>query len=606
MAKGGRSKQEIMMEMENNQKMMDMMDRQSRTQMDMATQNMNNQLAIAKMQTDTATATSQQAAMAGVLGAAMGANKTTETIRQWLPHEVGAATLQSWELAEKWNTTRTMREQGYQDVAINYQLQGKNYKALFSDAQWNSLQMAKLTQKDMMSNAGIFGVKSDKNPFGVNLSRDEWIKLNSFKDPSEMLKVDPRVAAQRQQQFAEWERQMRASGNGMVVDIYKNPQLGGSTILTMKGKDPLIDPRLMPLLENMMTTTQSGDPIYAPKKTQTHTQPLSTMEREMKARQLEQQAKGIHRKDDASNGRYNQMMSDAQRIRAGSLSPGASTYQTTSGGELIGFGPNKVTKPDMSKLMGLTEPEHTPHRAEIERLQKSGLIDKYGMINAGVLMSYIPPELTQAPEFNMFRELNEQEMVRLTDQYNQLGDVALDPKLIQQQNLGFGAVRTTRLNPDGTIMSQMVEMDMIDMMGNTFKGSITGGSLQAAYDRQSIISGMGPLFPGRLAPVTEEQKSGQFEPGFWGPNVLARPATGMPGQPGERKAAQQAKPQMATATDPYKTAGATQSPVAGSGTKTAGSAPSGAPATAGTLGKALVTRSEMPAGYDAAPLAAGE
>jgi hypothetical protein len=85
---------------------------------------------IMKQQTEATMRASKDSAIAGVIGAALGAHTTTEQIKQLLPHESGAATLMSYDLAEKWNTTLDMKTKGYSNVAIDYALQGKNYRAL--------------------------------------------------------------------------------------------------------------------------------------------------------------------------------------------------------------------------------------------------------------------------------------------------------------------------------------------------------------------------------------------------------------------------------------------------------------------------------------------
>jgi len=479
----------------------------------------NAQIEAAKSQSEAAIKSSQNAAVGGIIGAALGAHTTHEEIKQWLPHEVGAATIQSWEMAQKWNKTMTMKEQGYQDVAINYELSGKKGSALFSDAQWNALEMARLTKQDMLTNARIFGIQSAKNPGGIPLTREDWVGLNSLKDPSELLQVDPQVKAQRQEAFAKWEQEMRASGKGILVDIYKNPQLGGSSILTMKGKDPLLDPSIAPLL--------------------------------------------------------------------GSIAGTSGTSGGTNWNDAIG---------------ALTKGEKNPMTDQINWAMQNGLIDKYGMINSGVLLSFIPPQLKEAPEFNFKKPLDEQTLVRLTDQYDLYSNMANDPKLIQEQNVGFGVTRRVKLNADGTIAGTAMEGYMTDMMGNPVFVSMQGNRLQEFYDRQSMIGGMGPLFPGMLAPVTMDDLSGKFEPGFWGQNQLAKPNGGVPGQAETR---QMAAPKMAAAAP--KTGGGApglQNPYQVPTGKD-GETKASEPATAGGLAKSLAGKS-APSGYSGAPLAAGE
>lgn len=526
---GGKSKKEIEAEMQMNREQMAMYEKQAQASIEAAKIQANAYTEAAKRQSEAAIKSSQNAALGGIIGSALGANTTHEEIKQWLPHETGAATIQSWEMAQKWNKTLSMRQAGFQDVAINYELSGKKGTALFSDAQWNSLEMARLTKQDMMTNARIFGIQSPTNPGGIPMTREDWINMNSLKDPKELLQVDPQVRAQREAAFAKWESDMRSQGKGLLVDIYKNPQLGGSSILSMKGKDPLLDPSLAPLIKQI-----SGD---------------------------------------------------------------AGGSGGTNWDQAIG---------------ALTKGEKNPMTDQIKWAQQAGLVDKYGMINAGVLMSFIPPELQEAPEFNPRKQLSQQEMVRLADQYDMYANMANDPKLIQEQNVGFGVTRRVKMNPDGTIAATAMEGYMTDMMGNPVFVSMQGNRLQEFYDRQSMIGGMGPLFPGMLAPVTMDDLSGKFEPGFWGNNMMARPNNQSAPGGNQTSSAKQvtgggtggAAPGMQ---NPYSTTGddgETQERVEPS--TTAAPKTTNAGSSIGTMAAALGTKqSSFPAGYEGAPLAAG-
>jgi hypothetical protein len=200
-----------------------------------------------------------------VLGAAMGANTTTETIKQLLPHERGAAVLSSIELAQKWETTREMKESGYSNVAIEYALNGKSHKALYGDNEYATMMMKTQGRQDMIQNISTFGIQSPSNPMGVSMTADEYIEMHSLKDPEAMLKVDPQVERERQRAFDQWESQMRASGKGILVDIYKNPQLAGHGISAMKGKDALIPPDVMELMKPIIGSgpVKPGDTDWA-------------------------------------------------------------------------------------------------------------------------------------------------------------------------------------------------------------------------------------------------------------------------------------------------------------------------------------------------------
>lgn len=446
----------------------------------------NAQLQGARLTADASIKNAQSAAMGGIIGSALGANTTTEEIKQWLPHEVGAATIQSWDLAQKWNTTLEMRTAGYSNTAIEYELSGKRGTALFNDSQWNTLKMMEQAKKDTMSNVQMFGIKSSSNPYGVDIPPDEWEMMHTFKDPSSLLYADPKVAAQRNSEFSAWESKMRAEGKGLLVDIYKNPQLGGSNLLTMKGKDPLLPADLAPLLSSVT---------------------------------------------------------------------GGSTGGTNWG----------------QAIAALTKGENNPMSAQIKWAMDNGIVDKYGMINAGALNAHIPPNLMASPEFSLYNEVDGMQKASIADTYNKYASMKVDPKLIREETLGMGVTRKVKLNADGTIAATAMEGSMTDMMGNTHFISMPGTRLQEWYDRQSMINGMGPLFPGMMAPVTDSERSGRFEPGFYGKNQNAVANNGTPGaqMTSEANPTGMAKPKTIEA-NPYK-------PASGS----------------------------TPAGYGGAPLAAG-
>ncbi len=218
---------------------------------------------IMREQTEATMRASRDSAVAGVIGAALGAHTTTEQIKQLLPVESGSATLQSYDLAEKWNTTLQMKTQGYSNTAIDYALSGNNYRALYKDSKMNSAMFIENQKKDLISSLQTFGIQSAGNPSGIAMSADEFIRMHSVKDAKSMLEVDPALAKQREEEFAKWERDMRMQGKGLLVDMYKNPQLAGSNILAMKGPDPLIPKEMQPLLSAVAGGGQQGNVNWA-------------------------------------------------------------------------------------------------------------------------------------------------------------------------------------------------------------------------------------------------------------------------------------------------------------------------------------------------------
>lgn len=617
---GGKSSEEIAADKDFNRMQMEAYERQRQSNLDIATMNAKAGIDIANANMQGQIAASKNSAIGAVIGSALGANTTHEEIKQMLPSEVQSEFIRSWDLAQKWNKTIEMRTAGYQDVAIEYELSGKNYKPLFNDSQWNALEMMRKTKGDMIQNARIFGIKSPTNPGGVDISASMWEKLHSFKDPSEMLKVDPEVAARRNAMYDEWAQGMRDKGMGLIVDIYENPQLGGSSILTMKGKDPLLDPALAPLLKEMMgqeaPTIQSGNfkmpssnlPPLSSGSSSKRSGPDPSVLGIGQSKGADPAILGIGKggKADASIlgisggsaskdiGKKAQDMATNMGLRGPFHHPTGSG----SGGLLASGGSGGGSDTDWDSVINaLTKGEENKYTGEIKKYMEEGLIDKYGMVSPGALMKYIPPELLEAPEFNMFRNLSTEDKMRLTDDYDKYATLNVDPKMIQEHTIGFGVNQRIKLNPDGSIAHTAVEGEMYDRMGNPVFVSMQGSRLQEFYDRQSMINGLGPLFPGIMAPVTDRELSGRFEPGFWGKNVLAKPNMGMPGQPNQYQPASKAlQPKMA-----HASSGTSASLYGG---KEGQSQPK--TKTAGQLGQNLSGGSSSPSGYEGAPLAAGE
>ncbi len=452
---------------------------------------------------------SRDGAISGVIAGAMAANTTTETIKQLLPHERGAAMMMSYDLAEKWNTTREMKESGYSGVAIEYALNNKSHKALYGDPAYATALMKEQQKKDMVTNIQTFGIKSASNPYGADISADQWVAMHSTKDAKSMLEVDPVVARERQAAMDKWESQMRAEGKGVLVDLYKNPQLSGHGLQAMKGKDPLIPKDVMPLIASV----------------------------------------------------------------AGDGKPGAGGG--TDWSEAI-------------KAMG--RGEQNPHTKEVEWAMKEGIVDKYGMVATDKLMSFIPPELQNAPSYDPMRQLTDQEKAKLMDDYSKFSQITVDPKNVREEQIGMGKTKKYKLNADGTVAGTVMEGYMTSPTGEQIFMSMPGASLQDWTTKETqMLSGLGPTFPGQLALSTESERNGRMGGDYWRKNMTAAPNQGMAG------------PQM---TSPKTPAGA-PAPAAAAPSMVSSFSPSPG---AGTAGKpANVNQgSTQPAGYAGAPLAAGE
>lgn len=521
-------------------------------QADAAKYTADKQFALGNRQIDAALQQSKQAAMGGILSAAMAANQDTTIRKQLLPHEAGAATIMSHDLAQRWTKTLQMRTAGYQDSAINYELNGKSWKAAFDDPQWNALRMREDTKKDILQNVQLFGIKSDKNPYGIDMPVDEWMNMHSMKKAEDVFKVDPAVAKQRNEAYAKWKQDMYAQGKGMVVDMYENPQLAGSSILTMKGKDALIDPRMKDMLKTMGDTGTAG----LDAQMQEELRQLDRMKPEWRntsansgpdkgfyfgpnGQMITDTKQGGHtisakdQYDMAMSKYYDERQSILQRYQGLKSEQGR---QKTNWDQAID---------------ALTKGEENPMTGQIKELMKQGVIDKYGMINAGALSKLIPPELLQAPEFKMHNELTPEMKMKLQDDYNKYASMKIDPKLVRIESMGGGVTRKMLLNPDGTRAASMMEGYMTDGMGNQFFTSIAGDRTQDFYDRASRINGLSysHMSPGYRAPIDQDlMAGGTMKKSNW--NYMAKAAAGTKGQPGAAPS-----PAMASLEKPSGTSG---------------------------------------------------
>lgn len=440
---------------------------------------------------------SRDAALGGIIGAALGANTTTEETKQILPHESGAAAMMSYDLAQKWNTTREMKESGYSNVAIEYALSGKSGKTLYKDAEMNSLMMNRDVKQMTIQSIQAFGIRSASNPYGVDITAEQWQKLHSAKDPEALLNVDPEVARQRQGAMDQWEADMIARGQGILVDIYKNPQLGGSNILAMKGKSALIPPELLPMVQSVA----GGNP-------------------------------------------------------------------GTGGG----------TDWDAA-IRAMSTGETNAMSGQIKWAMDNGLIDKYGQINAGTVMSMIPPELQSGPEFNPYRELSDSEKTILQDDYMKFSQMQIDPKLLKQESLGMGVTRQYKFNADGSVAGTMMSGYMTNAKGEQVQVAMPGDRLQEWEDMKGKMNGT----VGFRAPVTKDQLNMTFEADFYGNNAFAQSNGGNKGQyTGQGPSPMPKMPSVLPAPKPPTNTNAA-APVQGA-----------------------TPTNTMPEGFSGAPLAAGE
>ncbi len=494
------------------------------------------QFELGQMGIDAQMQASRNSMMGGLVTAAMAANQDTTVRKQLMPHEAGAATIASHDLAQRWQKTLEMRTAGYQDAAINYELQGRSWKAAFDDPTWNSLRMREKIKGDTLQNVQLFGIKSPGNPAGVEMSEDDWINMHAMKPADDVLKVDPNEAALRNAQYAKWKQDMYAKGQGMVVDLYENPQLAGSSILTMKGKDPLIDPRLKGLLQNM---GEQGGAAHS----------NANMDKELAAlkkpewRHLESNSPGMGQYFDA-NGNMITDTSQGGRVISAKDQYNAQMDKYYKERDVIMKRYSSLQAEDRKMktnwdqaINALTQGEKNPMTDQIKKLMDAGVIDKYGMVYADKLSQFIPPELTKAPMFSLHNPISPEQEMKLKDEYKKYADMKIDEKLVRVEQMGGGVTRKMLLNPDGTRAATMMTGYMTDGMGNQVMASVTGSRTQDFYDVASRVNGLSysHMSAGYRAPVDRNLMGGAtVKRDNW--NYMATAATGQKGQAPAQKA----------------------------------------------------------------------
>lgn len=538
----------------------------------------NAQLAGMQAQADASIKNAQMGTMGGIIGAALGAHTTTEQIKRLTPVESGANTIASWDLAQKWNKTLKMRVAGYQDAAINYELSGKHWSTAFSDPQFNQLKMMELTKRDMLASAQTFGLKSASNPTGIDMSEDVFMNLMRFKDPMEMMQVDPQVAAARNAQFDAWQKSMKDQGLDLVAEIVKNPQLAGGSILSMKGKDPLIDPAMGEFMGAMMQGQAPGagnsSEYDAFIKDPSRTRFTMVWDADQKKHIYVDSTTGA----EVPKATYDRWAQVEQQKRNQAMSSNSTALKN----EKANYEQQKGVWD--KAIAALTKGEQNEYTDQIKTLIEKGVIDaKTGEVNAGALQSFIPPELMEAPQFNPYREIDPNTEARYRDQYRALTEITVDPKLVREETLGNGMIRKTKLNADGSVATQAIEGYMTDMMGNNHFVSMQGRGMQDWNNRQMMLSG-NPFRPGMRAAtnVNAYMQEVMGPMGQMGPtNKMAQANTGQ--AKGQQNVS---KPNTAVSSNPYGSQSNLKNPKAPKSIS-AGSQPS------------------TPAGYDGAPLASG-
>jgi hypothetical protein len=212
---------------------------QAQAQLEAAKVTANAQIESTRMQTDAAIKASRDAMKAAIQSAALSQEQRIETVIRRLPHESGAATMASFDMAQQWEGYRSMMM--YQDVAKEYMTSGKDGRVLHKDPVWNTLNMMDQLKQTALSTTEMVGIRSASNPGGIPLSWEDYKDLHTYKDPDEMLKVDPAVQQKYEADYAKWRSSMYSTAEGkLIVDMYENPQLAGQGIEGLLGtKQPI-------------------------------------------------------------------------------------------------------------------------------------------------------------------------------------------------------------------------------------------------------------------------------------------------------------------------------------------------------------------------------
>ncbi len=509
----------------------------------------------------------QNAMMGGIVSAAM-ASQQDKTVRpERLPHEEGAIQIAAMDFAMQHEKTMQMRIAGYSDVAIKHQMQGKSYKPLFRDAEWNAMQMMKMTKQDVMQNAQLFGFKTDANPGGIAMTEDEYLGMMSMKDPNSLLEVNPEIAKARNAQYAAWKADMINSGNDLVVQLFENPTLSGGSILSMRGKEALIDPRIAPFIKTMNDVKEPFDDLD---------QQLSEYDAMQKPRK-KVMSDGSVVYVNGQGVAFGPQAAESTVEGAGTQKPGKKVLGASFGYneamEAYNAGRQRLITEHERKMHeyeqnleqkfkwddaidAMTKGEKNKYTPQIEALQKAGVIDRAtGRVNGGAILKMLPPDLLKAPPTEPYRKLSPEEERAMRDEYKRLSEIKVDPKLVKVESMGGGVTRKILLNPDGTRAASMLEGYATDATGQQRFMSVAGNRTQDFFDRASMISGFGPMGPAMTVQNTREAGTVSKRSGD---NYLATYATGQKGKSASQAAAPattKAAPALKMPSNPAASAG---------------------------------------------------
>jgi hypothetical protein len=176
---------------------------------------------------------SKNSMKAAITAAALGQTQTTDTVQHLSPVQLGANAIASYDMALKWNKFMALTEQGYQPGAKNWLLAGKDGKVLYKDPTYNLLAMGQQVKDASLSAMNLVGVKSAANPYGVNLSFDQYKVMMAMKHPEDMLEPSAADKAAYQSRFNAW-----AASHPMEAALLKDPQQNLHDQLGDKSPDP--------------------------------------------------------------------------------------------------------------------------------------------------------------------------------------------------------------------------------------------------------------------------------------------------------------------------------------------------------------------------------
>jgi hypothetical protein len=516
---------------------------------------------------------SKNSMKAAITAAALGQTQTTDTVQHLSPVQLGANAIASYDMALKWNKFMALTEQGYQPGAKNWLLAGKDGKVLYKDPTYNLLAMGQQVKDASLSAMNLVGVKSAANPYGVNLSFDQYKVMMAMKHPEDMLEPSAADKAAYQSRFNAW-----AASHPMEAALLKDPQ--------QNLHDQLGD-------KSPIQVDNNGNVTGGTYEGQGHAATAASGKQGTAASGLDPSKTWYEPSDPAARGPGWQISYEPK--------PG---YQVMNGDERAysqAANPwNPATEGDYKPATSAVA--NSGKYANWDKAVKAGYVNKDGMIDMGAVMASMPPDLLDPPEFSTVNKISPEQEKQYREQYDQYSNVQLDPKLVSLQNKGYGVQQITVKNADGTIAGQYLQGMLRDAQGQQHNVTIAGTTLHEWDDFQAQADNMGPGWVG----MARSKRGGETPGGMeaMGSSLDGMPKLGPPGTMGGM--GEGGTPAAYNSFNPYQSStNGANAPEPVPNVKPSASTPAGSLGTSlGPIG-GLDEGGSVPSGYSGAPLAAG-